>query len=171
MTSRGTFEASFALPWVRDRQSWRFIFLANAPTLAVLSLAWEVAQLPLYTLWESALPEIAFAVAHCTGGDVLIGLSALFAALVLTRAGALSQWRWPWVIALTVTAGTGYTVYSEWMNTAVRQSWAYSELMPVVPYLDVGLSPIAQWLVVPALALWAARRIFLGKGFDRSRTT
>lgn len=171
MRSRSAFEA-FSVPrWYRDRQSWRFIFLAYVPALAVLSLAWEIAQLPLYTLWESALPEIAFAVAHCTGGDVLIGLSALFAALLLTRAGALYQWRWPWVIVLTVTAGTGYTIYSEWLNTAVRKSWDYSELMPVVPHLEVGLSPLAQWLVVPALALWVARRIFFGRGLDRSRTT
>ncbi|MEW5707487.1 MAG: cytochrome c family protein [Pseudomonadota bacterium] len=162
MTSRSAFEALFAPRWVRDLQSWRFIFLAYVPTLAALSLAWEVAQLPLYTLWASALPEIAFAVAHCTGGDVLIGLSALFTALLLTRAGALPQWRWPWVTAVAVTAGTGYTVYSEWLNTAVRKSWAYSELMPVVPHLEVGLSPLAQWLVVPAASLWIARRLFLG---------
>ncbi len=170
MTRRNAFEAPSASRWVRDRQSWRFIFLAYVPVLALLSLAWELAQLPLYTLWESTLPEIAFAVAHCTGGDVQIGLSALFAALLLTRAGALPQWRWPRVIAVAVTAGTGYTVYSEWLNTAVRKSWAYSELMPVVPHLEVGLSPLAQWIVVPVASLWIARRLFLGNRGNRVAT-
>lgn len=166
MRGRNAYEAPSAPGWVWDRESWRYIFLAYVPTLAVLSLAWELAQLPLYTLGESPLPEIAFAVAHCTGGDVLIGLSALFAALVLTRARALSHWRWPWVTAVALTAGTGYTVYSEWLNTVVRKSWAYSELMPVVPHLGVGLSPLAQWLVVPAASLWIARRLFLRKGIQ-----
>jgi hypothetical protein len=26
--------------------------------------------------------------------------------------------------------GLGYTVFSEWLNTQVRQSWSYTEAMP-----------------------------------------
>ena len=37
------------------------------------NLAWEFAQLPLYTIWhEGSLGEIVFAAIHCTGGDLLI---------------------------------------------------------------------------------------------------
>ena len=33
-------------------------------------LAWEIAQLPLYTLWRDGAPgAIAFAVLHCSLGD------------------------------------------------------------------------------------------------------
>ena len=35
------------------------------------------------------------------------------------------------VSVMTVMAGIAYTVYSEWLNTAVRQSWTYSQRMPV----------------------------------------
>ena len=38
------------------------------------NLAWEIAQLPLYTIWRTGtFGEKAFAVLHCTGGDLLIG--------------------------------------------------------------------------------------------------
>ena len=50
-----------------------------------------------------------------------------------------------------------YTVFSEWLNTEIRGSWAYSELMPVVPVLEAGLSPVAQWIVIPIAAFWWAR--------------
>lgn len=36
-------------------------------------------------------------------------------------------------------------------------SWSYSGRMYVVPLLEVGLSPVLQWIVLPPLALWFAR--------------
>ena len=38
----------------------------------------------------------------------------------------------------------------------VRRNWSYSDLMPVIPSLGIGLSPVLQWVVIPALALWLA---------------
>ncbi len=45
--------------------------------------------------------------------------------------------------------GFGYTIYSEYLNIAVRRAWGYSELMPTLPPLGTGLSPLLQWVVVP----------------------
>jgi hypothetical protein len=115
---------------------------------------WECLQLPLYTLWTAGtFGQKAFAVGHCTIGDAMIaGLSvlvalALFGHALWPRANAAR------VSTITVALGIAYTLYSEWMNTSVRGSWAYSELMPVVPVTGTGLAPLLQWIVVPALAL------------------
>jgi hypothetical protein len=54
--------------------------------------------------------------------------------------------------------GLGYTIFSEWLNIVVRKSWAYSDLMPVIPVIDAGLSPVAQWIVLPLAGFWWARR-------------
>ncbi|RFC35500.1 MAG: hypothetical protein DID90_2727554403 [Candidatus Nitrotoga sp. LAW] len=76
--------------WYHDPHVWRFVFARYLPALAVLSALWEIAQLPLYTLcWEAPPASIAYAVFHCTLGDVIIGVGALLAALIVTRAGAL----------------------------------------------------------------------------------
>ena len=62
------------------------------------------------------------------------------------------------MIAVAVVGiGVAYTIGSEYVNTIVRRSWSYSEWMPTLPWLGTGLAPLAQWLVVPALALRAAR--------------
>lgn len=133
------------------------------PWLGGLNLIWELAQLPLYTLWYYAPPgEIAFAVVHCTLGDVLIGAAAILIALLAVRAPALERWNWSMIGWLAVIFGVGYTALSEWTNTTIRLSWQYSSLMPVlrIGSVTVGLSPLAQWLVVPPLALrLAARRL------------
>ena len=146
--------------WYEDRAALRFIALRFTPLLGALNLAWEVAQLPLYTLWQDATPAYkAYAVVHCTLGDMLIGTSALAIALLVTGAGSPRAWRWGAIAALTVAIGLGYTVFSEWLNTVVRDGWAYAAAMPTVRIggLEVGLSPLAQWLVVPPLALLLAR--------------
>ena len=128
--------------------------------IAVGNLVWEFAHMPLYTIWNTgSTGEIVFAAVHCTGGDLLIATSALLLSLLVFGAG------WPWerrsvrrVIASTIVLGVGYTLFSEWLNIVVREAWAYSELMPVVPIVDAGLSPLLQWIVVPGLAFaWALR--------------
>lgn len=57
----------------------------------------------------------------------------------------------------TIIIAVGYTVYSEWMNTTVRKTWQYSNLMPTLPLLGTGVSPFTQWLIVPSIAFAAVR--------------
>ena len=148
--------------WYRDPAARVLILRRYLPWLAGLSLAWEIAQLPLYTLWEKATPAyIAFAVAHCTAGDLLIGLLALILALVSTGARSPQEWHRVAVLALTASVAVSYTAFSEWMNTVALRSWEYSSLMPRVELgkIELGLSPLAQWLLIPPLALWLAFRL------------
>lgn len=156
-----------AAAWYRDRDARSLIAFGYLPLLGGLNLLWETAQLPLYTLWsEASAGTIVFSVAHCTAGDIVIGAAALIVALILARAGALAQWRWRRIAAWTALAGAAYTVFSEWSNTAILGSWAYSELMPTlkVAGIEIGLSPVLQWLVLPPLAL------YLGGKFRRQRS-
>jgi hypothetical protein len=126
---------------------------------ALGNLLWEFAQLPLYTVWHEGSPqEIVFAAVHCTGGDVLIATMSLLAGLLLAGTRRWPHARFAAVALITVLGGLAYTMFSEWLNTEIRGSWAYSEWMPTLPLIGAGLSPFAQWLVVPAAALWWARR-------------
>ena len=125
-------------------------------------LAWEVVQLPLYTIWTTgSVQENAFAVAHCTVGDILIATSTLVVALLLLGNRNWPAERFGRVLGAALAFGVAYTIYSEWLNTTVRASWAYSPLMPIVPVIGTGLSPLLQWVVVPLLAMQLAvgRRI------------
>ena len=145
--------------WYRDRASLKFVAFRYVPLLGALNLIWEIGQLPLYTLWKEAPASfIAYAVVHCTLGDVAIGTLALVVALIAARARAVETWRWRQVTLFLVIPAVAYTAFSEWINTIARGSWAYSPLMPVVQLagIEIGLSPLAQWLVIPPVALWLA---------------
>ncbi len=114
----------------RDRRSLRCPVLLYLSAATGIHLVWETAQLPLYTIWSTGTRlEILFAVIHCTAGDLPITASALALAALVARIR-----RWPFLgnrMALTaMLLGLGYTVFSEWLNTQVRQSWSYTEAMP-----------------------------------------
>src|SRR3546814_17907789 len=95
--------------------------------VAVANLVWETLHLPLYTIWqEGAAGELAFAVVHCTGGDILIALSSLMLALVLVGSGNWPGQRYVRAAAIAIAFGLAYTIFSEWMTIVVRDSRAYS---------------------------------------------
>lgn len=121
----------------------------------VLNLLWELAQSPLYADHANGWRYVAWTRFHCTLGDVLILLGAFWATAAVNR-----SWRWPVTLgngaaALFVGFGLFYTVWSEWFNTSVREAWAYAPNMPTV--LGMGLSPLLQWLALPALLVFIMR--------------
>ncbi len=129
--------------------------------VAAANLVWETVQLPLYTIWREGSPyDLVVAVAHCTAGDVLIAAVSLALAWLMVGRREWPAGRYGRVAAVAIVFGVVYTVFSEQYNVGVRATWAYSDLMPMVPFLDVGLSPVAQWIVIPIAGfLWAGRAI------------
>jgi len=141
-----------------SRGAIRGAVLLYLSAATALHLVWETAQLPLYTIWSTGTSfEILFAVIHCTAGDLLITASTLGLAALVARIG-----RWPFFgnrMAVTaILLGLGYTVFSEWLNTQIRQTWSYTEAMPLLPPLGTGLTPFLQWLIVPWIAFGYVRR-------------
>ena len=139
--------------------AWQITLARYLAAITVLNLLWEIIHMPLYTLWDiGSQAEIIFSVIHCTGGDVVIALCAITLALIWS---GYSEWpvkRARRVFIVTLVLGFAYTGFSEWLNIEIRQSWAYSDLMPIIPFLGMGLSPALQWIVVPWVAYnWATR--------------
>ncbi|WP_232834291.1 hypothetical protein [Rhodoferax ferrireducens] len=124
---------------------------------SLLNFSWEVLQLPLYTIWaDSSGRDIAFAVVHCTVGDVMITTISLVAAVILAGRKEWPDRRYRAVAVTAILTGLTYTIYSEWNNTVVTRSWAYAASMPQL--WGIGLSPIAQWIIVPGIAFWRLYR-------------
>lgn len=148
-----TTDSPAAAGWLTALRSYLlFVIPAN--------LVWEIAHLPLYTIWQEPVASRAFAVFHCTLGDALIATATLAFALIL-----FGGRDWPSggrvfrrVAAGTVLMGVGYTIYSEWLNISIRASWAYSSSMPRLPWIGTGLSPLLQWIAIPSIGFVVARR-------------
>lgn len=140
------------------RASWYRVLRRYFVFIAAANLLWEFAQFPLYSLWyEGTAGEIVFAAVHCTGGDIIIAGAAILSALLVVGSDQWPHVRYRFVAGVTIVGGLAYTIFSEWLNTEIRGAWAYADLMPTLPLIGTGLSPLAQWIVVPLVGFWWAR--------------
>lgn len=130
-----------------------FALLVNFP--------WEMLQAPLFAGHADA-PHVTVVLSclQATVGDAAIMLVAHGLA-----SGFAGNRHWllrPSAADLARFSATGIlvTVGIEWLATRGWwvQAWSYSASMPVVPGLGVGLAPLAQWLILPPLVAWLARR-------------
>ena len=124
----------------------------------VLNLAWEIAHVRLYTIWAATDGAgVAWALLHCSLGDVLIALAMFaLAGIVLGRA----DWpaARPWTGGAMVVAGAmAFTAWSEWFNVYRAGTWGYTASMPLI--FGIGLSPLLQWLILPPLMVGAYRTL------------
>lgn len=141
----------------------------NTPELHVaifaffLHFIWELIQLPLF----AGFGEVHYytVILHCTkatGGDVIISLVAFWTASVAARSRFWFISSRPVPVAVFLTVGLLITVVFELLATGPLQRWTYSETMPLLPLTTIGLSPIAQWVILPLIQIWFVRRQILG---------
>ena len=125
----------------------------------LLHFVWEFLQAPTYTgmadmrHWDGI--KLCFS---ATVGDVGFALTAFWITSAVARSRdwflqpTLAQ------LSIFMAVGIGLTMGFEYYYTNISLRWTYSELMPLVPPLGTGLSPLIQWLTIPPLVLWFARR-------------
>jgi hypothetical protein len=91
--------------------------------------------------------SVAWALLHCTLGDVMI-------ALVMFALAGVVLWRANWPVsrpwaggAIVMIGAMAFTAWSEWYNVYRVGNWGYTASMPTI--FGIGLSPLLQWLILP----------------------
>lgn len=131
-----------------------FAILLNSP--------WEFLQAPFF----KDMPGLAHwaGIQRCTmatAGDGLLTLVAFWSTAVVARTRA-------WILRPTrrhvlIFIGVGLTISIVIERFATSMNWppggwSYADTMPVLPVLDIGLTPFLQWIILPPLAVWFVRR-------------
>lgn len=125
----------------------------------LLHFVWEFLQAPTY----AGMVELNHwdGIKLCTSatiGDVGFALTAFWATSLVSRSREWLLRPTPFQLLVFVAVGIGLTVGFEYYYTNISLRWTYSDLMPLVPPFGTGLSPLLQWLIIPPLVLWFARR-------------
>ncbi len=145
--------------------------ILNAPELHIsifaflLNFIWELLQMPLFAGFAD-FPYYRL-VLHCmkaSYGDVVISLVAFAGACLIARSRM-------WIISMNksgilafLATGLVITIVFELLATGPLNQWEYGELMPMIPVMEVGASPVAQWVILPLLQLWFVKRQIIGGG-------
>jgi len=117
----------------------------------LLNYLWELAQGPLYVGMENYNAEVFW---HCFVASLGDGIMVL----LIVAAGWIVLRQPDWFLRpglrgylVTLTAGFVLAVLVEWVAVRILNRWEYTENMPKLPGLDIGLVPIAQMLILPTL--------------------
>jgi hypothetical protein len=124
----------------------------------LLNFVWEVLQTPFFIDLSSDINTIVWFRLHCTFGDVIIALGSfwLVSLIFKNRLWILQPSRAN--IFLFILFGVSYTIFSEIKNVSIKDLWGYSDLMPVIPYIGVGIVPLVQWIVIPPFVIFLVKR-------------
>jgi len=132
----------------------------------LLHFVWEFLQVPLFA--EMPTMEHWEAVLFCARAALVDVLIALFAFWVVALIRADRRW----IVAPGkaeilgfIAVGVVITVALEWHATVILDRWQYGDLMPTIPILGTGLSPLMQWILLQPLVVWIVRRQILGQEF------
>jgi hypothetical protein len=136
------------------RQTLRTILTVFIVAVAI-NYPWELAQAPLY----EGMSDFSLALWHCFMASLGDGLLVL----LIFAAGWAALRRSDWFVnpgwrgyLVMLAAGLGAGVVVEWAAVHVMGRWAYAPRMPVIPILNIGITPITQMLALPPLIFRAA---------------
>ncbi len=121
---------------------------------------WEILQAPLFASLSNTDHFVGIGVClKATFGDLAIALAAFWCAALarkdrnwVTKSGSLAP-------AIFFAFGLLATIGLEYLHTELTGRWTYDGVMPLLPVIGTGLSPILQWIFVPVLVLWYMQRL------------
>jgi len=130
--------------------AWLGRLLLVFAVAVLVNYPWELAQSPLY----AGLDDLRAVLWHCfraaLGDGVLM--------LLIFASGALVFRQGDWFVRprargylVMLAAGLAIGIGVEWAGVHVAQRWAYTEHMPRVPGIEVGIVPVVQMLILPPL--------------------
>jgi hypothetical protein len=145
------------------RQGLRIVLNLPELNLALfaflLNFVWEMLQIPFFRGMTQAPHWDALLIClQATLGDVGVALAAFWTIAWLGRDRHWPTRPRPAQIAAFALVGILITTALEWLATQVWSLWSYSGLMPMIPFLGVGLVPLLQWIVLPPLIIWFVHR-------------
>ena len=134
----------------------RFVLSVFLWSVAV-NYPWEMAQMPLYVAMDFSDPMSWLICFQASLGDGFIVLFIWGTGYLIFR--DLHWFRRKSMITLAFLLISGAIIAVGFEIHAIQTGrWAYSGLMPIVPGIEVGLSPLVQLIILPGLAMILARR-------------
>ena len=141
----------------QDQTTFKRLTLILLALAFLLNLAWEVLQMPLYKGLEFNIQSFLFcALASVVDANMTLLLYYAFA-LIYKDPFYAENLTLSRTLILVAVGGLG-AILAEMKYTS-EGTWAYADRMPIVPIVKVGLFPVLQFMVLPALTYYLTFKI------------
>jgi hypothetical protein len=134
---------------VNDKKIFKRFFLTMTVISFILNEAWELLQMPLYEQPIYKIGHIAFCTLGALADTIMVLLLYILFAFIHKNAFWIEQKNWVKIFIVMLTGAVG-AVFSE-MGHLLIGSWSYDQSMLIIPFVNVGLSPVLQFLLLPVI--------------------
>lgn len=125
----------------------------------IFNFIWEMSQVALYKPHFDGVLDLILVHIRATFGDVIIFL-IIYALISLVSRDTR------WILKnktnpLMLASFFGFILAVAIEKYAIATGrWGYSELMPIIPFIGVGLSPVLQLTILTPLVSFVTRKLF-----------
>lgn len=134
----------------------RFVFTTLVLAF-LLNFAWEVIQMPLFKDASFNIEHIAFCALASVADAIMVLLIYFCFALIYRNPLWVENLTLPRILLLMLVGAIGAIIAE--MRHVSAGSWAYGKSMPIIPIVDVGLSPVLQFMLLPTLIYYLSFKI------------
>ncbi len=127
----------------------------------IFNLGWELVHLPLYIGGSYTLRHISICALASVADVIMVLLMYLSFGLIYKNPLWVNEFTWQRKLVLILIGGVG-AVLGEMRHTG-ESNWAYAPSMPVIPILNVGLSPVLQFMILPLIVYYLS--YYMAKNF------
>lgn len=138
----------FLLKKVANKAVFRRFLFITLVLAFLLNFGWELIQMPLYKDASFNWVHIAFCALASIADAIMVLLIYFCFALIYKDSLWVRDLTLPRILILMLIGGFG-AVASEMRHVSLG-TWAYDKAMPIIPVVDVGLSPVLQFMLLPA---------------------
>lgn len=137
------------------RKTIRALVTISALGLA-LNVLWENLQAPLYEGYTSFIQHVPICLVASLGdAAIIVFLYALFA-LFFRDTLWFGNLNWRYIVSLIIIGAIIGVGIEKWGLITGR--WSYTEGMPIIPLLNVGLTPILQMMITPTVTFYLSAK-------------
>lgn len=142
----------------------RFV-LIMAVISFIINEVWELLQMPLYRSAYYNLGHIVFCTLGALADMIMVLLLYFSFAFIYKNLFWIAQRNWFKIFVVMLTGAVG-AVLSEKRHLLLG-SWAYDQSMPIIPFVNVGLSPVLQFFLLPVI-IYFLSHIIISKFYNRT---
>lgn len=153
------------LKQTKDKKTFNRLTLRIIGISLLLNFAWEMLQMPLFKGMDLNFQDILFCAAASIADTLMVVLLYFGFAIVYKEpfwAKQMSSQR----ILLLIVVGFAGAVLAELRHTSAG-NWSYSNSMPILPVLNVGVVPVLQFMLLPAFIYYFSYRIQKNRGHSK----
>ena len=139
----------FFLNKATNKSNYKYLIFIIFALALVLNLAWELLQGPLYSGYSYNVQNISFCALASVADAIMVLLLYFVLSLIYKDSLWIRKLTVIRILIIVLIGGFGAILF-ESMHIMVG-SWIYADSMPLIPFTNVGLSPILQFIILPGL--------------------